>query len=427
MMKIDEWDETKLSLLLNLIKSGGTPNTSRPDYYNGLIPFVTIEDMTASNKKLQFTKKCLSDNGLKSSNAWLVPTGSILYSIYATIGLPRINTIPVTTNQAILALINNPNKIEIDYLYYWLEYSRHRIINLSSQTTQKNLNKKVVEGITVNYPIKLQEQSKISEILGTIDCAIEQTEALIAKQERIKTGLIQDLLTKGIDKQGIIRSEATHDFKDSQLGRIPVEWDIVELSNLANTIDPQPDHRTPAEVSDGIPYIGISDINNNRVINFDKARKVSINAFLKQKKSFQISNGDFIFGKIGTIGKPFRLPANFDYALSANVILLRPFETHSFVYWWMASEIADRLIKLEIHSTSQPAFGIQKMRTFLIPKPSKDERARIGKILDEFEKNTNYEKSVYQKLVSIKTALMQDLLTGEKRVTLLLKETEVTN
>lgn len=291
--------------------------------------------------------------------------------------------------------------------------------------TRSKLNQSALRKIPILIPNDKAEQSKIAEILETVDRSIEQTEALIAKQQRIKTGLMQDLLTKGIDKHGNIRSEETHEFKNSPLGRIPVEWNVVELSNLANAIDPQPDHRTPAEVSDGIPYIGISDIDSDGYINFSRARKISREAFAKQQKAFKISNGDFIFGKIGTIGKPFKLPIDYNYALSANVILLKPFETHSFIYWWMASEMANNLVMLDLHTTSQPAFGMQKMRTFLIPKPSEDERKKIGKLFDEFEKDFMYEKRIHEKLMSIKTALMQDLLTGKKRVTPLLKETEV--
>ena len=78
------------------------------------------------------------------------------------------------------------------------------------------------------------EQVKIGEILSTVDHAIEQTEALIAKQERVKTGLMQDLLTHGIDEHGNLRYESTHQFKDSSLGRIPVEWDAKPLSTIAD-------------------------------------------------------------------------------------------------------------------------------------------------------------------------------------------------
>ena len=65
----------------------------------------------------------------------------------------------------------------------------------------------------------IAEQSKIAEVLSTVDRAIKQSETLIAKQQRIKTGLMQDLLTRGIDEHGNLRSEQTHKFKDSPLGR----------------------------------------------------------------------------------------------------------------------------------------------------------------------------------------------------------------
>jgi type I restriction enzyme S subunit len=80
------------------------------------------------------------------------------------------------------------------------------------------------------------EQAKIAEILSTVDRAIEQTEALIAKQERIKTGLMQDLLTRGIDEHGNLRSESTHQFKNSPLGRIPVEWNPVSLESVSEFV-----------------------------------------------------------------------------------------------------------------------------------------------------------------------------------------------
>ncbi len=69
-----------------------------------------------------------------------------------------------------------------------------------------------------------REQSKIAEILSKVEQAIEQTENLITKQQRIRKGLMQDLLTRGIDEHGNLRSEDTHEFKDSPLGRIPVDW-----------------------------------------------------------------------------------------------------------------------------------------------------------------------------------------------------------
>jgi type I restriction enzyme S subunit len=99
------------------------------------------------------------------------------------------------------------------------------------------LNATTVKGFVVNHPAALQEQAKIAEVLAIVDQAIEQTEALIAKQQRIKTGLMQDLLTRGIDEHGQLRTEQTHAFKDSPLGRIPVEWNVVPISHVIDRID----------------------------------------------------------------------------------------------------------------------------------------------------------------------------------------------
>ena len=82
----------------------------------------------------------------------------------------------------------------------------------------------------------LPEQQKIAEILETVDNAIEKTEKIIEKYKRIKQGLMQELLTKGIDENWQIRSEKTHKFKDSPLGRIPEEWEVVRLWEVGEII-----------------------------------------------------------------------------------------------------------------------------------------------------------------------------------------------
>jgi type I restriction enzyme S subunit len=186
-MSVEGWKNNSLISLLKILKSGGTPNTSQSNFYGGDIPFVAIEDMSASRKYLCSTVKSLTKEGIKNSNAWLVPQNSLLYSIYATLGLVRINTIPVATNQAILAMIVNDEMVDQDYLYYWLEYIRDSVVNLSAQTTQSNLSATTVKPFVVQHPQNKQEQTQIATILSTIDRAIEQTEALIAKQQRIKT------------------------------------------------------------------------------------------------------------------------------------------------------------------------------------------------------------------------------------------------
>jgi len=127
---------------------------------------------------------------------------------------------------------------ESNYFYYALKGWEEYLKGQTSGSGIPHVDKEVLGKLGL-FEFPKPEQTKIAEVLSTVDRAIEQTEALIAKQQHIKTGLMQDLLTKGIDEHGNLRDEATHEFKDSPLGRIPVEWGVVDIqSSLANVDTP---------------------------------------------------------------------------------------------------------------------------------------------------------------------------------------------
>ena len=314
------------------------------------------------------------------------------------------------------------NNIDCSFLFQVLksEDFNTKKDNLAEGTTQVAVNNQHVRNIEFLLPCSILEQQKIASILSKLDEAITQTEQLIAKYKKIKEGLMHDLLTRGIDEQGNIRSEETHKFKDSPLGRIPEEWEVVKLGELINAIDPQPDHRTPAEVENGIPYLGISDFITHKIFDIQKSRKVSADVLIKQQNSFKVENGDLIFGKIGTIGRPTILPDfnEINFALSANVILIKPYECPSFIYWSMEANYVIEQVKIATHSTSQPAFGIQKIRDIDILCPKPKERNIIASKLDKIEILINKTKQQLYKFQLQKSGLMHDLLTGKVRVSI---------
>lgn len=315
--------------------------------------------------------------------------------------------------------ISAKDKIETKFLYFFLlDMIKYININYFQGSGLKHLQKKDLRKHAIVFPKTSAEQQKIASILSKTDQAIAQTKALIAKYNRIKTGLMQDLLTKGIDENGNIRSEETHGFKDSELGRIPKEWEVEKLGNLIFAIDPQPDHRTPAIVTDGVPYVGISDFISNGEIDIKNCRRVGFDVLDKQRKAFSIDKGDLIFGKIGTIGKPKVLPcfSNQYFTLSANVILIKPIECPEFIYWTLMSEYINNQVSLAIHSTSQPAFGMEKIRNLDIITPKPVERILITNKISKLHELLKNEEIKLSKLQTLKTGLMQDLLTGKVRV-----------
>jgi type I restriction enzyme S subunit len=433
MSKIDGWVTSALPDLLRQMKSGGTPDTSRSDFYGGDIPFVSIEDMTSCGKSLKKTKKKITDAGLQNSNCWLVSEDSILYSIYATIGIPRINLIPVTTNQAILALQYKEGKIDNEYLFYWLESIRPLILNLASQTTQSNLNATTVKGFVVRHPVALQEQSKIAEILSTVDQAIEQTEALIAKQKRIKTGLMQDLLTRGIDEHGQLRTEATQAFKYSPLGRIPVEWSVEFIENLLADVDPAMrsgpfgSALLKEELTEiGVPLLGIDNVHTELFV--DKFIRFVDPGKAEALKRYFVRAHDIMITIMGTVGRCCVVPNDIGPALSSKHTWTISLDPNKYRPYLACIQINHAPWVLA-HFAKDEQGGIMSsiksdtLRATLLPVPPLGEALEIEARLSAMDADLALKRVLLNKLKYQKIALMQDLLTGHKRVTALLEPT----
>ena len=187
-----KWEEKKLGEICDKAKSGGTPTSTKKEYYDGSIPFLSIADMTKSGKYILQTEKSISEEGLKNSSAWIVPKGSLIYSMYASVGFVAINQIPLATSQAMINLIPNSKIINLEYLYYYLFLYKKLVHSFIETGTQGNLNAKIVKNFFVPVPLFL-EQQKIAGFLTSIDKIIESKQQQIVQAEQWKRGLMQGL------------------------------------------------------------------------------------------------------------------------------------------------------------------------------------------------------------------------------------------
>ncbi|MDD3245677.1 MAG: restriction endonuclease subunit S [Methanosarcina sp.] len=155
------------------------------------------------------------------------------------------------------------------------------------------------------------------------------------------------------------------------LPKIPKEWCWVRLEDVGNAIDPQPSHRTPPIFENGIPYVGVGDIDKETgEFDYNKARKVSPTVLEEHLERYSIDEGDFIIGKIGTIGKPFLIPIRRFYTLSANVVLIKSNDHYclkKYMFYLSKSQIVEKQFLQGSKATTQAAFGIQKVRILNIP------------------------------------------------------------
>ena len=192
----EEWEVVRLGDVAEKMKAGGTPRRGVDEYWGGDIPFVLIGDMTSCCLYLSKTKETLTDTGMGNSNAWLVPPNSILLSMYATIGETAINTISVATNQAILGIVPK-NSLNTVFGAYLLKHNAQRLTMQNIQSTQKNVNKGIVENFRIPLPPRSIQQ-KIASILSAIDEKIEAEENVKKALDDLFNTLLHDLMTAKI-------------------------------------------------------------------------------------------------------------------------------------------------------------------------------------------------------------------------------------
>lgn len=358
------------------IVSGATPKTKDVDNYGGSIAWITPADLSGyTSKYISHGSRNITQKGYDSCSTHLMPRGTVLFSSRAPIGYVAIAENPICTNQGFKSIVPNDD-IDSEFLYYQLQYLRKKIQEKGSGTTFKEISGKVLGETDIVVP-SLEEQSRIvahiEELFSELDKAVD---TLKTTKEQLE-----------VYRQAVL--------KDAFLC-LP---DTVEMDKIADMIDPQPSHRTPPEYKNGIPYIGIGDIDyQNKKINFEDARKVSPEVLDEHLHRYTIHKGDFVMGKIGTIGKPYKIPDEQNYALSANVILIQPNKEKiypEFLFWQFSSSLVTKQLTLGAKATSQPAFGIKKARLLSIKICELEKQFKIIKRLEaEMSCCDNIEKTV---------------------------------
>ncbi len=191
----DEWVSRRLVELAD-IRSGGTPSTTQSQLWDGGVLWCTPTDITGLNglKYLSDTARKISQFGVKSSSAEIIPANSVLMTSRATIGECAINRIPVTTNQGFKNFTPFEN-VDVEFLYYLLLTQRQRFVSLCGGSTFLEIGKAQLATFEVNTPATKAEQTAIAGILCDMDAEIAALRRKLTKAREIKHGMMQELLT----------------------------------------------------------------------------------------------------------------------------------------------------------------------------------------------------------------------------------------
>jgi type I restriction enzyme, S subunit len=295
------------------------------------------------------------------------------------------------------------------YLYE-SDLCQKQLASITQGSSNININAENIKSLLIPFA-PVPEQQKIASILTAVDDVIESTQAQINKLKDLKTGMMQELLTKGIGHT---------EFKDSPVGRIPKAWGFSTIGELAEQVKPGPFGSAITKsmyVESGFKVYG-----QEQVIAGDL--KVGDYYITKEKyeelSAFQVGEGEILISLVGTFGQVLVIPSEFEAGIiNPRLLKLRmPKESVDpyFVAQQLKSEfVVDQLNRFQQGGTMGVLSGSTLRPVKLVVPPLKEQR-EISMLLSNFEKNIQIKELKKEKLIDFKKALMQDLLTGKVRV-----------
>ena len=410
---MEDWKEIIVGSSADILAGYAFDSKQFVDKSKG-IPLVRIRDLKRGYTEVNYAGKF--------QDRYIIEKDDVLIGMDGDFHVVRWKGIRALLNQRVLK-VTAKGGLDNNLLYYFLVGELIKIQNQTTGTTVKHLSNSDVAEIRINIPNGITEQSTIANILTKIDQTIEKTEQLIAKYECIKTGLMQDLLTRGIDEHGNIRSEETHEFKDSPLGRIPREWEVKTIGQITEYVGSGVTPRGGSSVyqSSGVILIRSQNVLTGEMsLNEVAYISESINNSMLRSEIFE---NDVLLNITGaSIGRSCVVPYNFPRAnVNQHVCSLRLFNKNeanaSFLSTFLNSYWGQSQISRNNAGSNREGLNYTQIKAIELPFPNTDDEfKRIFKVLDTIERTLKTSKTENAKLNSQKIALMQDLLTGRVRV-----------
>ena len=413
-----KWVKDRLDSLGDIV-AGGTPSTNVDAYWDGEIPFVTPYDLSkCAGVWIDKTARYITKAGLKNSAANLLPPQSIVISTRAPIGYIALTLEPSVSNQGCKSVVLKEDQDKVFHCYNLSAYVGE-MKRLGVGTTFSEISKADLSRIKVCHPVSLDEQRHVAEILTTCDEVIEKSEAVAEKYRAIKAGMLKDLFTRGIGKNGKLRpppESAPQLYRDTALGKVPREWEIKtigEMFSFKNGVSKGKEY-----FGHGVPIVNFTDVFNKPRITPD-ALKGRVEMDRHEIESFAVKSGDVFFTRTSEtpeeIGMAAVVIGEFvDTVFSGFVLRGRPIsedlEDEFKVFCFRTDAIRKRIVG-DCSYTTRALTNGTKLSAIKMGVPSKCEQQRIAERLSAIDAKIADELAVVAKYRRVRAGLMARLLT----------------
>jgi len=322
-----------------------------------------------------------------------------------------------------LALIR-PKKDEVDPTFLAKQLLHHRLARYFGRQANGLTRYGLPIGAVVNAPLWLptiDEQKAIGAVLDTVDEAIAKTEAVIAKLKQVRAGLLHDLLTRGLDEHGQLRDPIAHpeQFKDSPLGRIPKEWEVVRLGGQAQFITSGSRGWARYYSDEGALFLRIGNLTRERIdLRLEDVVRVHPPLGSEGART-RVQSGDILISITADLGIIGVIPKSFEEAyVNQHIALVRPVQgvCPRWIGRYLSFGPTAMFFRMLNDTGAKAGMNLPSIESLLLAIPTHEEQDYATTVLDAMDTNITEQLRFAAKLQHLKSALMSDLLTGRVRV-----------
>lgn len=343
-----------------------------------------------------------------SSPLKIAEKNDILISVRAPVGDVNLAPYKLCIGRGLAAL--KITKDDPRFYFYWFQLNQKLIENMGTGSTFKAITGEQIKKIELPI-VNLPEQKAIAEILSTVDEAIQKADEAIKKTERIKQGVMHKLLTEGIGHK---------EFKQTKIGKIPKEWEVKSIKEIISSA--QNGFASGKRDEDGIVQIRMNNLTTDGRLVFDSYLKVpkikNFEKYILKEKDLLVNNTN----SIDLVGKsivfkdaPFPcVYSNHFTCLRFNENINPNFILQNFIKLWQRKYFQS----IAIRHVGQAAVNNYYLLKTRLAIPPLSEQNKIVGLLTQFNEALELKRNRKQKLQRIKLGLMNELLTGKKRVRL---------
>lgn len=365
------------------IQSGGTPSRSSKNYWeSGTIPWVKISDI--KGKHLKTTEEYITEDGLENSSAKIFPSGTILYTIFATLGEVCILDIDAATNQAVAGIQLESDRVEKDYLYYYLSSLKSIVNNIGRGVAQNNINMAILREIKVPCP-PINEQRKIAAELDQISTLIDKRRQQLEKL---------DLLVKA--KFGEMFGDPVSNSLNFPLLSLP------ELGEFGRGVSKHRPRNAPELLGGKYPLIQTGEVANAELYILSHQNTYSEMGF-KQSKMWK--TGTLCITIAANIAKTAIL--TFDACFPDSIVgfVANEKSNNIFIHYWFS--FFQQILEAQAPESAQKNINLKILSELRIIVPPIELQNQFSIFVEQTERTKTIINQSLEKLETLKKAQMQ--------------------